>query len=42
MILQASDESVPEASDRADVRREYDKLVAAAATVSGARLTKTA
>jgi hypothetical protein len=30
MILQSSIESVPEPSDRADVRREYDLVVAAA------------
>jgi uncharacterized membrane protein len=31
MILQSSVESVPEPSDRADVRREYDRVIAAAA-----------
>jgi uncharacterized membrane protein len=30
MILQSSEESVPEPADRADVRREYDKVRAAA------------
>jgi uncharacterized membrane protein len=31
MILQASEESVPEPADRADVRREYDEVIEAAA-----------
>ena len=30
MILQASEESVPEPSDRADVQREYENVLAAA------------
>ena len=30
MILRASEESVPEGSDRADVRRRYDAVLAAA------------
>ena len=34
MILQSSKESVPEPSDRADVRHEYEKMVAAAAARS--------
>ena len=34
MILQSSIESIPEPSDRADVRREYDQVIAAAAEVS--------
>ena len=34
MILQASEESVPEPSDRADVRREYDEVLAAAARMT--------
>ena len=31
MILRSSEESVPEAADRADVRRRYDAVGAAAA-----------
>jgi uncharacterized membrane protein len=31
MILRASEESVPEAEDRADVSRRYDTVAAAAA-----------
>jgi uncharacterized membrane protein len=31
MILRASEETIPESADRADVRREYDELLAAAA-----------
>jgi uncharacterized membrane protein len=34
MIFQASEESVPEPSDRADVRREYDEVLAAAASLT--------
>ena len=30
MILQASEESVPEPADRADVEREYENVLAAA------------
>jgi uncharacterized membrane protein len=36
MILQASEESVPEPADRADVRREHQEVVEAAARVAGA------
>jgi len=32
MVLRASEESIPEPSDRADVRRRYDALVDAATT----------
>jgi uncharacterized membrane protein len=35
MIHHASEESVPEAADRADVRREYDEVLAAAARMAG-------
>jgi uncharacterized membrane protein len=35
MILQSSVESVPEPSDRADVQREYDRVIAAAAARAG-------
>jgi uncharacterized membrane protein len=35
MVLTASEESVPEASDRADVRRRYDRVLAAAARSPG-------
>jgi hypothetical protein len=34
MILRSSEESVPEPADRADVRRRYDALIAAAANVA--------
>jgi uncharacterized membrane protein len=34
MIMQAAEESVPEPSDRIDVRREYDEVLAAAASVA--------
>jgi uncharacterized membrane protein len=34
MIFQSSEESVPEPSDRADVRREYDEVLAAAASLT--------
>jgi uncharacterized membrane protein len=34
MILQAGQESVPEAADRADVQREYDHVVACAAAMT--------
>jgi uncharacterized membrane protein len=30
MILQSSEESIPEPADRADVRRQYDAVLAAA------------
>jgi uncharacterized membrane protein len=33
MILQSSIESVPEPSDRADVQREYDLVIAAASGI---------
>jgi uncharacterized membrane protein len=36
MILQASEESVPEPADRADVRRAHQEVVEAAARVAGA------
>ena len=35
MILRASEESVPEPADRADVRREYDEVLASASGYSG-------
>ncbi len=35
MILRSCDESVPEASDRADVRRQYDEVLAAAGRIAG-------
>jgi uncharacterized membrane protein len=41
MILRASEESVPEAADRADVRRRYDLVQAArsVATADGDAMT---
>jgi uncharacterized membrane protein len=36
MILQASEESVPESADRADVKREYDDLLAATQRIEAA------
>jgi uncharacterized membrane protein len=36
MIVRASDESVPEPADRADVQREYDRVLAALARMDGA------
>jgi hypothetical protein len=33
MLLQAGEESVPEAADRADVRRTYDIVLAAAGRI---------
>jgi uncharacterized membrane protein len=43
MIYTASEESVPEPSDRADVKREYDELLAAASRMTaGARMTAAA
>ncbi len=41
MILRASEESVPEARDRADVRRRYDLVYEAAATVRATARTPT-
>jgi len=40
MIYTASEESVPEPSDRADVRREYDAVLAAAARIAGTEALK--
>ncbi|MBV9838967.1 MAG: DUF2254 domain-containing protein [Solirubrobacterales bacterium] len=40
MIFQASEESVPEPADRADVRREYDELLAAAERMARQRATE--
>ena len=40
MILRSSDESVPEADDRADVRRAYDRVVAATVTGETAQRTR--
>ncbi len=41
MILQASDESIPEPADRVDVRREHQAVVEAAARVATAPLAQT-
>jgi uncharacterized membrane protein len=35
MIFQSSEESIPEPADRADVRREYDEVLSAAARMAG-------
>jgi len=41
MIIQASDESVPDAPDRADVRRQYEALLAVRAHLADEPLTAT-
>jgi uncharacterized membrane protein len=42
MILRASDESVPEQSDRADVRRRYEEVDAAGSSRANGGLPKQA
>ncbi len=37
MLLRSSEESIPEPADRADVQREYDIVIAAAARISAGR-----